>query len=441
MRVTNSMVTNNILLSLNRSKLALSIYEEQLATGKKIQRPSDDPIIAVRALKLRASVNEIEQYRTNAEDALSWMTVAEKSISNVIEIVVKRARSLCVQAANGPLGIKERQSIVTELKQLKDQIADEGNVDYAGRHVFTGYKTDKPLTYTENAKDDKFTIEEKFGADNIEKVEKVFNSTPPRKGEIARIRVSYSKIKYDATPPNDKLTVSSTPSKQLAINSVNNSTDANAYEPLPGTVNILRDTGEIIFNKDDLGDIKEINFTYDKEGFENNDLNPIHYFKCTNKDTGETYENKRDVIKYQVSYNQNAEINTLGKEFITTDLMRDMEEMINEVGKVKGDGTDYDNLLKDSLRDKFDKLIGKIDKHKENLLKEQADLGTRMNRVELTITRLEDDKLNFTDLMTKNESIDIAEVIVNMKCQQMVYDSALMSSTKVVQSSLLDFLR
>lgn len=426
------MVANNILLSLNRSKYAYSIYETQLATGKKIQKPSDDPIVAVRALKFRTSVREVEQYKSNAKDAISWMTVTENSISNIIEIV-KKARDLSVQASNDPLGIGERESIITSLKQLKDQLANEGNVDYAGRHVFTGYKTDQPLTFTEAVSGKNYKIKEKFNSDDVETIEKIIDDTPnPRVISVDRIRLGYSNIKDGVTTNIGSLNV---------VTMDSNTT--NAYEPAEGTVNFLKDTGELIFNSKDKadGDIPgSIEFEYNKDEFEKNDINPIHYFECTDYNNVD-YKNQRDNISYQVSYNQSVPINSLGKDLVTVDLMRDLEEMINEVGKVSKDGSKYDDLLKDSLGDKFNQLIGKIDKHKNGLLKQEADLGTRINRMDLTINRLEDDKVNFTDLMSQNEDIDVAEVIMKMKSQEMVYNAALMSSTKIIQTTLLDFIR
>jgi flagellar hook-associated protein 3 FlgL len=433
------MVSNNILLSLNRSKYALSIYQGQLASGKKIQRPSDDPIVAVRALRLRSNVREIEQYKSNAKDALSWMDVSENSISNIIEIV-KKARGLCVQAANGTLGTNERKSIITSLKQLKEQLANEGNVDYAGRHVFSGFKTDKSLTFTKAVSMD-YKITEKFTKDDVESIKKIVNGSPnPRVINVDRIRLGYSNIKDTSI---SKLKIDSTSGTELDVKD-RLSKDAKAYEPAEGEVYFLKDTGELIFNSKDKGNIKDITFEYNKDKFEKNDLNPIHYFECDHTDAiGNIthYDNKRDNISYQVSYNQSISINALGKDLISVDLMRDLEEMINEVGKVSQNGSKYDDLLKDSLGDKFNKLIGKIDKHKDNLLKQQADLGTRINRLDLTINRLDDDKVNLTDLMSQNEDIDIAEVIMKMKSQEMVYNAALMSSNKIIQTTLLDFIR
>ena len=84
MRVTNVMMTNNMKGNINANKNHLSTLEQQQSTGKKIQRPSDDPIIAVRALKLRTSVSEITQYyEKNIPDARSWMDVTESALSRM----------------------------------------------------------------------------------------------------------------------------------------------------------------------------------------------------------------------------------------------------------------------------------------------------------------------------------------------------------------------
>ena len=59
MRITNRMMTNNMLGNINKNKLNVSRLEEQYSTGKKIQRPSEDPIVTVRALKLRTNLTEL----------------------------------------------------------------------------------------------------------------------------------------------------------------------------------------------------------------------------------------------------------------------------------------------------------------------------------------------------------------------------------------------
>ena len=87
MRVTNTMMRNNSMLNMQKNKVAYNKYLNQYNTQKKIQRPSDDPTIAVRALKYRTTLVEIDQYLTNIKDATSWMDATETCLKDVIQFL------------------------------------------------------------------------------------------------------------------------------------------------------------------------------------------------------------------------------------------------------------------------------------------------------------------------------------------------------------------
>jgi len=119
-------------------------YQQQLATGMKISVPSDDPVVAARALKLRTDVSQVEQYRRNVNDAESWIDITESTLNN-IQDVLHRARELAVQGNNGTMTETDRIKIAEEIKQLKNQLINLANTTYAGRQIFSGYKTDTKL--------------------------------------------------------------------------------------------------------------------------------------------------------------------------------------------------------------------------------------------------------------------------------------------------------
>jgi len=149
MRITNQMMTNSMLGHINGNKLNMSRLESQYSSGKKIQKPSDDPIIAVRALKIRSNLTELSQYvEKNIPDAESWMEVTESAMDNINDII-KKMNTYCVQGASDTLTAKDRTNILQNIIQLNQQIYQEGNSQYAGRYVFTGYKTDTSLIHTE----------------------------------------------------------------------------------------------------------------------------------------------------------------------------------------------------------------------------------------------------------------------------------------------------
>ena len=144
MRVTNGMIRNTTLNGLYTNMNLLNKTYAQMATGKKIQTVSDDPIIAGRALKLKSTVLEADQYESNTKEAMSWMEVTEAALDNMTEIL-KSIRTKCVQASNGTLEKEDLSAIKTDIEQLWNQLQEEANATYGGRYIFSGYKTKEPL--------------------------------------------------------------------------------------------------------------------------------------------------------------------------------------------------------------------------------------------------------------------------------------------------------
>ena len=144
MRVTNRMLINNMINNIGGNLRRMEKYQNRLSTGKKINVPSDDPVVAARALKLRTDVSRLEQYDRNVKDALSWMEITESSLANITDIL-HRARVLAVQGANGTTTPEDTQKIEEEVKQLKHQLIQVANSTYSGRYIFSGFKTDQKL--------------------------------------------------------------------------------------------------------------------------------------------------------------------------------------------------------------------------------------------------------------------------------------------------------
>lgn len=306
MRITNNMLVNNMIDYLGNNLGRMEKLQYQMATGKKISVPSDDPIAAARALKLRTDVSEIEQYRRNVKDGQSWLDITENSLSNMGD-VFHRARVLAVAGSNGTLTSDDTQKTAEEVKQLRAQLIQIGNSTYAGRHIFSGYKTDKSLIDAETGK---FAID-------------VNNNQA---------------IKYEIGIGDD-------------IN-----------------INVL---GGDLFN-----------------GGKNAVANP------------------------------DAE---------TPEAIEAFDKLITALNNGDQEGA------RDSL--------GKIDEAIGHLLRVRADVGARQNRLELTANRLEDDKLNFTKLMSENEDIDEVETIINLKSEENVYQASLAGGARIIMPTLVDFLR
>ncbi len=174
MRITTKMMHNTSLRNLNINKLRQEKLTNQMSTGKKITRPSDDPVIAIRSLKLNSSLDKIDQYyEKNASDAQSWLELTESALSTVNDILTNDIRKNIIDAKSSYKTVEDREAVITHLRKAMEEIYATGNSDSGGRSIFTGYRTDMPLTLTA-AKKEYNRITEQFLNDSIDKMTFVY---------------------------------------------------------------------------------------------------------------------------------------------------------------------------------------------------------------------------------------------------------------------------
>ena len=137
MRITNKMLTNELRKNLNTNMMRLDQFQRQLSSGKKLNRPSDNPAALVKALRLRTSLNEGEQYLTNINESVSFLETTDAALYNVGEIM-QRARELAVKAATGTNDPDAHNAIAKEIRELNDQLKIIANTTYGSKHVFAG---------------------------------------------------------------------------------------------------------------------------------------------------------------------------------------------------------------------------------------------------------------------------------------------------------------
>ncbi len=462
MRITDTMLMNNMLLSSMRNRQTLDKLQQQYHTLKKIQVPSDNPIIAARALRFRTNVSEIQQYGVNVKDGISWMSVSEQALFNTREIL-DDIRERCVQGASGNLEIQDQKAIASELKQLRQQLTLEANVNYAGRYVFSGYKTDEKYIFDKEQPDLKYEITQTFTGDDIKAVEVDLET------KVYRYRLGYEDIK-DLQNTTVNYSTKADPEGQASgtlnivrvalrdgqfIDLDENITPPNKPTPIdmeagdPDKIYVNAETGELFFHSSKIEDIKELSFTYEKEGFKTGDINPMHIYECEQfitKDNGTTWESQgkhtptKESLDYSIGIGNKMGINSLGKDFLTPDLLRDIDELIDDI-------ENYDPEIIDkkphaiTLTQRFNTMLGKMDHHLAIVSKEHSDIGSRMKRLELTQNRLSEDKINFQELMSANEDVDLTEIVMLLNNQELVYKASLMAGARIIQPSLVDFIR
>ncbi len=137
MRITNAMVTRNVLASLNDVSDKLTRAQQKAASGKEITRPSDDPFNASRAMALRQGMSATQQYKRNIEDANGWAEATEQALDQ-ITLVVQRARDLLVQGGTDAADPTSRDAIAAELEQIIQSVKESASATYRGSYLFSG---------------------------------------------------------------------------------------------------------------------------------------------------------------------------------------------------------------------------------------------------------------------------------------------------------------
>jgi flagellar hook-associated protein 3 FlgL len=299
-RVTQGMLNQNMLFNLNRNYREMEKTQEQASSGKKISQASDDPVTAVRGMFYRSSLNEIEQYKRNTGDGLSWMTATDEALDEVTS-VLHRVRELTVQGQNGTNGETDRHAIAAEINQLKEHLGEIANTQMSGRYLFAGTDTKNP---------------------------------PYR------------------TVPQD-------PSSQ-----------------------------------------KEFR----------------------NQNTG--------ALELQVGQTNNVQINVSGVNVFNNDgtggIFKVLDDLVTDLQTPTGGSSEH---------------LSKLDGQLDNLLRERSELGARMNRMELSMSRVDGLELSTTKMLSNEEDVDISKVIINLKTQENIQRAALSVGASIIQPSLVDFLR
>ncbi|MEK4228424.1 flagellar hook-associated protein FlgL [Solibacillus sp. FSL H8-0538] len=174
MRVTQSMLSNNMLRNLNSSFSKMSKLQDQINSGSKISRPSDDPVVAIKGMGYRTDLGKIEQFTRNLNEANSWLDSTDEALDQVGS-ALKRVQELVTQAGNDTNTAEDRQSIQVEISQIQQQIRDVANTQISGKYIFSGSHTSSPLfkdtASTDVGADAMISITDKLGYNNDIRIE------------------------------------------------------------------------------------------------------------------------------------------------------------------------------------------------------------------------------------------------------------------------------
>ncbi len=441
MRITNQIVSGNSLRNMQKSMAEVNRRTQQLTTGKKISKASEDPVIAIRALKLRTTVSQLEQYKgKNIPDATSWYQITDTSLDNIID-KIKGINDYCVQGSTDSFSTSDRSAIIDGLKQLRDMIFSEGNSTYAGRYIFSGYKTDRSLVFVDTEDNSKYSydITQHFTADDLDLKNTVWNeidyenvdgyldgSIPyeqPNPEMVYRLNLGYEGIDKTNNAGDDVLAISAKKADGTAIDlsafttTVMETDDVDRYyEVGDNDIHVIKETGEIIFGENVYNTLKtaaDIEVSYAKKEFKPDELRPEHYFDCTqytvqSDGTVKTVEYDKpkegQPIYYEVNFNQSVQVNTEGNKVINhkvgnniNDLIYTLEDM-EQAEKAKAN---LESMLEDSQYANNEDAVNQIKRMLSDL---DVELAVKKENMQKKFSQNIENFQNYMDEITAMQS-------------------------------------
>lgn len=506
MRMTNKIMRNNSLYNINLNKTLEDKLTNQMTNQSKIVRPSDDPVIAIRALRLRSNVTNVTQYYDkNAPDADQWLNVTGKAMEKVNTILTDLYKQ-AQDASNKYLGSEDLSIILEQMASLTDEFYSSGNVDYAGRYVFSGYRTDTTITFTaEQIKEMgehpvRYDIEENLGYEDISTVSYTNYEDLTDEQKISNHTLYRFRLAYDNTDGTaaDGVTPTLVLKDKNGVNKAGNNptmqTFDNAEEAYkavaegnlkPGVVAAyIPSTGEIVFSeayyKANYEDGDQITVNYSKSDWQEGDINPVHYFKCVEttdyndpakaKSVNYNFTQEDQSIYYDVGFNQQIQVNTTADEIFHHAVRRDIEDFnhfmtqlkdvekkiadIEEEMSLTEEGTAAYTALekkleaankaytyvRDNIQTKFENQITKYQQYMDDSNIAITNNATRGSRLDLISDRLMNQKTTFKELQSNNEDIDVTEVAVELSSADLTYQAALMATSKIMQTNLMNYI-
>lgn len=136
-RITHSTVQRSTLANLQLNLTAAAKLQAQMSSGRKISVPSDDPAGTHDLLRLRAEQRATTQFARNAADGDAWLATVDTALVESLSIM-RNARDLAVRAGSGALNADAREALAAEVEARRDELLQQANTTYGGRHVFAG---------------------------------------------------------------------------------------------------------------------------------------------------------------------------------------------------------------------------------------------------------------------------------------------------------------
>lgn len=402
MRVTTNQLNRSMQYVLNNRYSDLCNLQEQLATGKRLMRPSDDPVDVANSLKLETKLKEYEQFKKNINDGLAFMNVSGTAMES-LNVLLQRTRELAIQGSTDTIGDTERKYINKEVEQLLGQMVSLIDTKYKGDYVFSGNQTKIPPIETKSSASG--TVEDYSHLQMA-----YFDASAVAVGSTVQIFNG-----FDDTPVNN--IIPGTFELKVAGTTYVEGVD---YE-------VDYEAGTITLNSAAL----LLDVTPGSANYDINQVNLSFNHLAQGRDIYGSPISSWGAVERTIESSITMQINITADE-LTTDINsgNDLIGVMIRFGQ---------NLLR-SDHTGIEASIKEIDTVFNTVLAAQSKNGARINRFDTTLDRNESQHTETTSLQSELVDAEMAETISNYLLTENVYNAALKASSRLIQPSLVNYL-
>jgi len=405
------MMGDNLINIVKRNTEKMIKVQSNISSGRRNRLPRENPVEVSHSIIYNRVLFELERFQKNIEDGRARLRTADSALASATD-VLQRIRELGVQGANGVYSKEDRALIASEIEQLLEELVVIANSKYKGRALFAGNDTlEDPFKSSR-------TFSKYAGKQLINRVEYFGDmgdmNRETEQGAILAVNAPGNEIFWAET------------------SSLFSSVDATDY--IVGKEAIARINGvEVGFKAGD-----NIEMIVNRI---NNANIPIR--ASVNRMNGgiilET-SSARDI------WVEDIEGGTVMQDIGVTSGGAPPKNLSPEARFFGGTIFDMVMRLRDSLymndaEDAGSRALGGMDLAFDNLMKYRAELGAKENRLEIAQARIMHERTDMEDILSKNEDVDVAEAITKLKMLEVAHRAALGVSARIIQPTLLDFLR
>lgn len=390
MRITQTSLNDAFLLHLRRNSLALLRSQERVATQKRINRVSDNPIEATRLLDVKRTQSNLDQFLRNIDRVTSTTDIYDNVLAQAGELIVRAKELLLAEANEVTSTTQTREAARLEVAALTAQLVQLGNTRYNGNYVFSGFEVGTPA-YS--------------GATATSTPGGVLNGAT-----IGAISVSdLGRVDFTTTY---QITFDGAGNYDVIDNSTGGSVGAGTYDPAGTTI---RFAGfEVIVSGGPPGASGTFDLTPVAPGVYNGD------------------DGKQQI---EIQSGTSVAQNVTGNEVFGAAAGIDVFGVMNEINNA------LRNNVRGALAPSIDTLLDGLDQAREQIINRRVAVGARQNMLETASARQEDIKFALELLRSELEDIDLAEAITDFNQRQLALESTIGSGALLLNISLLDFLR